>query len=78
MAALKQVLIQELENLNEEQLKQVNEFIAFLKFRDRTSTFNLDRNQLASLYNEFAEEDRQLAEEGIDEYVELLQREDSK
>jgi hypothetical protein len=37
-----------------------------------------DENQIASLYSEFAEDDRQLAEEGIDEYAELLRQEDLK
>jgi hypothetical protein len=37
-----------------------------------------DENQIAALYGEFAEDDRQLAEEGIDEYAELLKQEDLK
>jgi hypothetical protein len=78
MTTLKQVLVQELENLNEEQLKQVNEFITFLKFRSRTFTLNIGRDRLASLYSELAEEDRKLAEEGMDEYAELLRQEDSQ
>ena len=33
-------------------------------------------NQQAKLYSEFAEEDQRLAEEGLDEYAELLMKED--
>ena len=33
---------------------------------------------MAALYSEFAQEDRQLAEAGLDEYAELLTQEDLK
>jgi hypothetical protein len=33
---------------------------------------------MAALYSEFAEEDQRLAEEGLDEYAELLRQEDLK
>jgi sulfur carrier protein ThiS len=78
MVALKAVITQELENLNAEQLKQIADFIAFLKFRARYSTLAVDVNQIADLYKEFAEEDRRFAEEGLDEYAELLRQEDLK
>ncbi len=78
MVALKAVITQELETLNEEQLKQIADFIAFLKFRARYSSLVADENQIAALYKEFAEEDRRLAEEGLDEYAELLRQEDLK
>ena len=70
---MKDLIQQELEKLDLEQLKQVFEFIAFLKFRARLVT-NLAVNEtnLAALYSEFAEEDRQLAELGMSEYAELL------
>jgi len=58
--------------LNEEELKQVSDFIAFLKFRSRNINWQIDKNQMAALYSEFAQEDRQLAEAGLDEYAELL------
>ncbi|RCJ28052.1 hypothetical protein A6770_24510 [Nostoc minutum NIES-26] len=78
MVELKDLLRQEIENLNEEQLKQVSDFIAFLKFRNQTVNWQIDKNKLASLYSEFAEEDRELAEEGLDEYAEFLRQEDLK
>lgn len=78
MVALKDLLRQEIETLNEEQLKQVSDYIAFLKFRSRASSWQIDQSQLAALYGEFAEEDRQLVEEGWDAYAELLRLEDVK
>ncbi|MEC4892214.1 MAG: hypothetical protein SAL07_02455 [Oscillatoria sp. PMC 1051.18] len=74
MIALKDFLSRELENLNEEQLQEIREFIAFLKFRDRQTNLTINEDKIASLYQEFAEEDRQLAELGIDEYQELLKQ----
>jgi lauroyl/myristoyl acyltransferase len=78
MVALKEFITQELETLNEEQLRQVADFLAFLKFRIRSRRWKIDETQLATLYSEFAEEDQKLAEEGLDEYAELLRQEDLK
>ena len=41
MVALKEFITQELETLNEEQLRQVADFMAFLKFRLRSHRLNL-------------------------------------
>lgn len=74
---MKHLIQQELEKLDQEQLKQVFEFIAFLKFRARLVTIPvINETNLATLYSEFGEEDRQLAELGISEYTELLKHED--
>ncbi|MGL4497918.1 MAG: hypothetical protein ACRC2M_02705 [Planktothrix sp.] len=74
---MKHLIHKELEKLDQEQLKQVFEFIAFLKFRARLVTIPaIDETNLAALYSEFGEEDRQLAELGISEYTELLKHED--
>jgi hypothetical protein len=78
MVALKELITQELETLNEEQLRQVADFLAFLKFRSRSRRWKIDESQMAALYSEFAEEDQRLAEEGLDEYAELLRQEDLK
>ncbi|MEH2119182.1 hypothetical protein [Nostoc sp.] len=78
MVALKEFLSLELDKLNEEQLKQVSDFIAFLKFRSRNISWQIDKNKMAALYSEFAQEDCQLAEAGLDEYAELLRQEDLK
>lgn len=77
MVISKEHLTQQLDNLNREQLKQVSNFIAFLKFQDRATNLNVNEEQIKKLYQEFAEEDRQLAEIGMDEYAELLSQEDS-
>ena len=78
MPALKELLSQELDKLNEEQLKEVSDFIAFLKFRSRNISWQIDKNKMSAIYNEFAQEDRQLAEAGLEEYAELLTQEDLK
>ncbi|MBD2528123.1 hypothetical protein H6G97_00545 [Nostoc flagelliforme FACHB-838] len=78
MVALKELLSLELDKLNEEQLKQVSDFIAFLKFRSRNINWQIDKNQVADLYSEFAQEDHQLAEAGLEEYAEILTQEDFK
>lgn len=73
---MKDLIQQELEKLDIEQLKQVFECIAFLKFSARLVTnLAVDESNLATLYSEFAEEDRQLAELGMSEYAELLKHE---
>lgn len=72
----KEYLKQELDQFNDQQLKQVADFIAFIKFQTRFSQPTADISQFANLYQEFAQEDRELAEAGISEYAELLNSED--
>ena len=76
MVAIKKFLSQELDKLNEEQLRQVADFIAFIKFRTQRPAWQPNASQMAALYDEFAEEDQRLAEEGLDDYTELLRKED--
>jgi hypothetical protein len=76
---IKEQLAQELDGLSEVELRQVAEYVAFLKFRGRVREVpTLDENQLAALYAEFADEDRQLAEEGMSDYAAGLAREDAQ
>lgn len=70
-------LTQQLECLTKEQLQQVNEFINFLKFQAYSANLKINETQIAELDREFADEDRQLAEQGMDEYEEMLSLEDS-
>ena len=77
ITVMRELIQQELEKFDREQLKQVFEFITFLKFRARLVTIPaIDETNLAELYSEFAEEDRQMAELGISEYAELLKHQD--
>lgn len=69
-------LTKQIKELNNQQLKQVSEFIDFLKFKDRFADLKIDETAMAQLCQDFAEEDRQLAELGMDEYADALSRED--
>ena len=75
IAITRESLKQELDYFNDEQLKQVADFIAFIKFQTRFSQQTTDVSQFANLYKEFAQEDSELAEVGISEYAELLNSE---
>jgi len=72
----KEYLKQELDQFNDQQLRQVADFIAFIKFQTRFSQETVDISQFANLYQEFAQEDRELAEAGVSDYAELLNSED--
>lgn len=76
MSATSETLKQDLDQLTNEQLQQVADFIAFLKFQDKRRRFILDPAKLAVLATEFAEEDRALAESGMGDYAALLAQED--
>ncbi|MDG2990913.1 hypothetical protein L3556_08230 [Candidatus Synechococcus calcipolaris G9] len=69
-------LKQDIDQLTTEQLQQVADFIAFLKFRDKRRRIVLDPAQLTALATEFAEEDRSLAEAGMGDYAMMLAQED--
>jgi hypothetical protein len=78
MPVTSEALKQDLEQLTTEQLQQVADFIAFLKFRDKRCRIVLDPVQLASFATEFAEEDRYLAEAGMADYAAMLAKEDQQ
>jgi hypothetical protein len=79
MSISSETLKQDLDLLTNEQLQQVADFIAFLKFRDkRHSQIVLNTTQLASLATEFAEEDRAFAEVGMSDYSKMLEDEDNR
>ncbi len=73
---IKESIKQELDYFNDEQLKQVADFIAFIKFQTKFTRLKTDVSQFADLYQEFAQEDRELAEAGVLEYAEILNSED--
>ncbi|MCL1463404.1 hypothetical protein [Argonema galeatum] len=76
MIEIKEIISEELEKLNEEQLRQVADYIAFVKFHARRASLRENESKLALLYSEFAEKDRVFAEEGMDEYAEMLRNSD--
>lgn len=77
--SIKEQVAQELDNLSEAELKQVAEYVTFLKFRSRIKPVSvIDEKQIAVVYAEFAEEDRKLAEEGMSDYAEGLRKEDTR
>lgn len=77
MSISTQTLKQDLDQLTPDQLRQVVDFIAFLKFRDQHHRrLILDPAQLAAQFREFADDDRALAEAGISDYAAVLHQED--
>ncbi len=75
---IKEQVAEDLKTLNEAELKQVAEYLAFLKFRSQSKPISqLDGTRLAALYAGFADEDRALADEGLPEYAESLEKEDA-
>jgi hypothetical protein len=77
---VKERVTHELDQFNDDELQQVADYIAFLKFRTRRSGGHLmtDGEHLAGCYAAFAAEDRQLAEEGISAYADVLRKEDAQ
>ena len=73
----KEQVLEEIETLSETEIREVAEYLAFLKYRVQSKPHVVDESQLAALYAEFAEEDRHLAEEGISGYAEGLMKEDA-
>jgi hypothetical protein len=74
----KESLKQEIDSFNDDQLKQIADFIAFIKFQTRFVQESTDISQFANLYQEFVQEDRELAEAGISEYAEHLNTVDNE
>ena len=77
MMSTREKVATHLSALTETQLRQVAEYLEFLKFRERHKNESLvDDAQLEALYAEFADEDHELAEAGLAEYAIGLERED--
>lgn len=70
-----EALKQDIDRLSKDQLQQVSDFVAFLKFRDKRRRVVLEPHELAALAT-FAEEDRFLAEVGMSDYAAILTQED--
>jgi hypothetical protein len=54
------------------------QLVAELFLKEQNIMPSTDETKLAALYAEFADEDRKLAEEGMDEYTAGLLKEDTK
>lgn len=76
MIALQEQIAQELDKLNEEQLRKIANYIAFIKFQARCDRLQEKKSKLSEIFSEFGEEDREMAEEGMAEYADILRRED--
>lgn len=75
---VKEYVTETLETLNENELQQVADYLAFLKFRTRLSALpSLNTTRIGTLYAQFAEEDLMLAEAGLAEYNASLIAEDT-
>ena len=74
----KETLKKDIDRLNNQQLQQLADFIAFLKFQSKLSQPKPDLNQFTHLYQEFADEDRELAEMGMNEYTKSLENNEEK
>jgi hypothetical protein len=77
MISTREKVVTSLSDLTEAQLREVAEYLEFLKFRERRKNeLLLGDAELEALYAEFANEDRELAENGLTEYAANLERED--
>ena len=75
---VKEYITQELELLDDTELQQLAEYLAFLKFRTRLRPISIQATdeKLQDLYAQFEDEDLVLAESGLEEYVAVLALED--
>jgi len=74
---IKEILLHELDELKETDMEKVVEYIKFLKVKHIFLPLkNSEEKDYASLYAEFEEEDKELAEQGIAEYSNQLAKED--
>jgi hypothetical protein len=76
---IKEQIAQQLDSLSEAELGQIAEYLAFLRFRSRVKSMPpLNETELASLYAEFEDEDREFAEQGMSDYAQRLRDEDTR
>ena len=75
---VKEYIARELDFLNDAQLQQLAEYLAFLKFRAHLPSLpiQISDKKLQGLYAQFEDEDLLLAESGLEEYVAVLAHED--
>ena len=72
-------IVRTVRSLGDPELEQLSQYLAFLKFQARIKPIPaVDETELAELYREFGAEDRELAEEGMLDYADILAREDAE
>ena len=78
MMVTKEQIVETVHSLSQTELEQLAQYLAFIKYQSRIRTIpSFDESQLAALYAESAEEDRELAEEGVSDYAMALAQEDA-
>lgn len=76
---VKEHILHEINHLDDNQLYEVEKYIKFLKFNSRFSFYSkYSEEELARLYSEHAQEDKELAEEGMEDYMNSLVKEDTQ
>ena len=79
MVITKEKVSSDIINLNDIQLRQVAEFLDYLKFKEKNKRLRqFDESEIAKLYQEFGEEDQELAEINLSDYTENLKFEDAR
>jgi len=77
--SIKEQIVQELNGLSQTELEEIAQYLAFIKYQSKVKPAPAsDEAAMAALYAEFAEEDRELAEEGISDYADALISEDAE
>ncbi|MEK6405906.1 MAG: hypothetical protein AABN34_02965 [Acidobacteriota bacterium] len=72
-------IVREIDTLSQAELEHVARYVAFVRYQSLINAIPaVDENQLATLYAEFAAEDRQFAEQGMSDYAVALAKEDSE
>jgi hypothetical protein len=72
-------IVREIDTLSQSELEQVAQYVAFVRHQSLIKANPaVAENQLATLYAEFAAEDRQVAEQGMPDYAVALAKEDSE
>ena len=76
---IKEYVTDVIQSLEEPELREVANYLAFLRFRARSHAVpRPDDSALAALYSEFGAEDGNLAEQGMADYEQALRMEDAR
>lgn len=78
MLTVQEQIVEEIATLSEVELIAVVEYIEFLKSRPVAYQPNMTYEEMKTLYAEFGEEDRAMAEEGMSEYLKGIELEEKE